>query len=175
MLHPFLIAPVYDQGIRLCFPHRKRGQRDAAHLLGRCTDSKEARQRGQPPISSHENAFYFQKHGSVPIHELIGLKCQNFVLLKGVTSHNKEYFWRAFIADSCLISQRGGNFRHTSSGLLAPGCCHDLAGFEGRSCLFTDEEERPLQNVGSCIQQATRPSGGPASFVAKFILRKKNL
>ena len=45
MLHPFLIIPANDQGIRLCFPHRKRGQRDAAHLLGQCTDSKEVRQR----------------------------------------------------------------------------------------------------------------------------------
>ena len=28
---------------------------------------------GRPPFSSHENAFCFQKHGSVPIHELIRL------------------------------------------------------------------------------------------------------
>ena len=74
MLHPFLITPVYDQGIRLCFPHRKRGHRDAAHLLGWGTDSKEARQGWQASFFFSENAFYFQKHGSVPIHELIRLR-----------------------------------------------------------------------------------------------------
>lgn len=66
MLHPFLIVSAYNQGIRWCFPHRKREQRDAEHLFGGVPTRKRRAKKGMSLFSSLENAFYFQNTDLFP-------------------------------------------------------------------------------------------------------------